>query len=236
MGLPRIGRALLIAVAATSVATADPREVAPKGADVPRATQPSPGVDLPTRLPELGLVVYDVHDLLGTSYDELVAETRAIFLEMGVETGWRQGGLGTVHGAGPIREIPVILLKEAPGRLRAKREVLGLIPKNQPPAIWVFVENVKRTIATSSGVLDSGLAVAVGRVVAHEIVHSLAPQLGHTKDGLMRHSLDRRALVGEVRPSHAECVEAVRAALKLAVAAPRIPPATAAALPFPPQF
>ena len=236
MRLAAIGRALLIAGASAASVAAEPREATPKNADVSRTSAATSVRDLPTRLPQLGLVVYDVHDLIQTRYADFVLETSAIFREMGVETGWRRGGLGTVHGAGPLREIPVILLDEGPGRLRSQRDVLGLIPKDQPPAIWVFVDNVKRAIGTAAAADGHQLAVALGRVVAHEIVHSLAPQLGHTRSGLMRHSLDRQALVGTSRPSHAECTAAVRAALNLAPPAPGVPAAAAAVLPFPPRY
>lgn len=240
MRVPTVGLALLLAGTASAVA-ADPREVGAKvpGSDVPRATAPA-AQDLRPRLPQLSLVVYDVHGLLGAQFADLVDETSAIFEQMGVDIGWRRGRLGTVHGAGSVREIPIILLKEPPGRLRDQRDVLGLIHKNQPAAIWVFVENVKLAIGvTTQGPSPAGsrLAIAVGRVVAHEMVHSLAPELGHTRNGLMRHALDRQALVGQPRPSHAECAGAVRAALKLAPATTPAPAAaTAALLPFPPRY
>jgi hypothetical protein len=234
MGIPAIGRALLVAVVLAGTARAEPREVTPKSKDVSRVATAPALRDLPARLPQLGLVVYDVQDLLQASYADFVAETSSIFQQMGVVTGWRRGGLGTVHGSGTLREIPVILLAEAPGRLRSQLDVLGLIPKNQPPAIWVFVKHVRRAIASSADADDRQLAVAIGRVVAHEMVHSLAPGLGHTKGGLMKYSLDREALVGPARPSHLECAAAVRAALQLD--APSLPAATAAALPFPPRY
>ena len=238
MRVLRIGQALLLAGTASAVGAAPPESTAKlRGADVPRSQTAAAPRDLRARLPQLTLVVYDVHGLLGPDFAELAEETSALFEEMGVDIGWRRGGLGTVHGGGPLREIPVILLKEPPGKLSAEREVLGLIPKQQPTAIWVFVENVRRAIGATQGSSSSGagrLAVAVGRVVAHEIVHTLAPELGHTKQGLMRHSLDREALVGRVRPSHADCDFAVRAALKLA--APAQPAAVAAVLPFPPRY
>jgi len=222
--------------AAAGMLAAEPREVRSKNADVPRSESTSNIRDLPSRRPQLGLVVYDVHSQLRSNYADFVQETSAIFQEMGVTTGWRQGGLGTVHGSGQLREIPVILLTESPGRLRSQRDVLGLIPKNQPPAIWVFVENVKRSLGTTGGADSGQLAIAIGRVVAHEMVHSLAPELGHTKSGLMRHALDREALVG-LRPSHLECGPAVRAALKLAtLPGANVPAAAAAVLPFPPRY
>jgi hypothetical protein len=236
MARPGFSRALLIVAATATAAAAEPREVTSRRADISRGATTAPLRDLPLRLPQLGLVVYDIHDLLQSRYADLVLETSAIFLEMGVDTGWRRGGLGTVHGGGPLREIPVILLEKAPGRLKSQREVLGLIPKDQPPAIWVFVDNVRRAIGPPASADGHQLAVAIGRVVAHEIVHSLAPQLGHTRSGLMRHSLDREALVGTSRPSHAECAAAVRAALKLAAPASGVSPSLAAVLPFPPRY
>lgn len=228
MRLPVVACALLGFGAIASVLAAEPREVSSRGTAVPRGGPAAP--DLPgANLPQLGLVVYDVQELLEGGYAQLVRETSEIFQEMGVETGWRRGGLGTVHGNGPVREIPVILLRDAPGRLKSNRTVLGLIPKSQPIAIWVFVDHVKQTLGPNAAADGNQLATAIGRVVAHEMVHSLAPELGHTRSGLMRHSLDKQALVGPLRPSHLECADAVRAALGLRVPA-------AAALPFQPRY
>jgi hypothetical protein len=236
MALPGFSRALLIVAATANAAAAEPREVTSKPADISRGATTAALRDLPARLPQLGLVVYDIHDLIQTRYADLVLETSAIFREMGVDTGWRRGGLGTVHGSGPLREIPVILLAEAPGRLKSQRDVLGLIPKDQPAAIWVFVDNVRLAIGPLAAADGRQLALAIGRVVAHEMVHSLAPQLGHTRSGLMKHALDRDALVGPARPSHSECAAAVRAALNLGPPAPGVSAAAAAVLPFPPRY
>lgn len=155
---------------------------------------------------------------------------------MGVDISWRKGVLGTVYGGESLREIPVILLKEPPGRFKSNVQVLGLVPKGQPTAIWIFVENVRGTLdlPRTGATSPRALAIAVGRVIAHEIVHSLAPEFAHTKLGLMRHALDRNALVGSARPSHSECVSAVRAALRLDAPVP--PPADLAVFPFPPRY
>lgn len=237
--MPTIGLALLLAGTASAFDAAPPDALARvPSPDVPRGQAPAATQDLRTRLPQLTLVVYDVHGLLDSAFADLVDETSAIFKDMGVAIVWKKGALGTTYGGAGLPEVPVILLKEPPGGLHGQSDLLGLIAKNQPAAIWVFVENVRRTIGVTGQ--DPGpakanrLPVAVGRVVAHEIVHSLAPELGHTKRGLMRDALDRDALAGRGRPSHAECVGAVRAALKLAP--PAQPPPTAAELPFPPPY
>ena len=43
------------------------------------------------------------------------------------------------------------------------------------------------------------MGTAVGRVVAHEVIHALAPYQAHAADGLMRSSLGRSALLGPRR-------------------------------------
>lgn len=235
MRLFRMGQALWL-VASASIVGAAPPEAGAKATppDVPRSAPAGLPREAAAATPQLTLVVYDVHEVLDADFPRFIKETSAIFKEMGADVAWRRGGLGTVHGSGPVREIPVILLKEPPGKLQAKRDVLGLIPKDQPPAIWVFVENVKRSIGVDASERTGGLAVALGRVVAHEIVHSVAPGLGHTKAGLMRHALDRAALVGAQRPSHAECAGAVRAAL--GIGPPPQPFAGVTALLSPPRY
>src|SRR5262245_14972454 len=197
MSIRAVGQALLIAGASFTAAGAEPRDSTTRAADATRSTTAVAAVrDLPRPPAQLGLVVYDVQGLLSSNDSDrtadMIEEAREIFEAMGVATSWKRGGFGTVHGAGPLREIPVILLADAPGKLSSQRDVLGLIPKSQPPAIWVFVENVKRSIGAAAAD-GRAVAVAVGRVVAHEMVHSLAPALGHTRGGLMRHALDRDA-------------------------------------------
>lgn len=218
-----------------SVASAGPPDEATATGGLQR-TPAGAAQDLPAPLPLLTLYVFDVHGLMDSSFADITRETGGIFQEMGVDITWRRGALGTVYGGGPLREIPVILLKEPPGSFKSNVQVLGLVPKGQPTAIWIFVENVRRTLSLSmtEAISPRVLAIAVGRVIAHEIVHSLAPEFAHTKRGLMRHALDRNALVGSARPSHSKCVGAVRAALKLDVPVP--PPADLVVLPFPPGY
>lgn len=229
-----LGMAMLFALTA-STAGAAPREARAAGssADVPRAPAADPQ-DLPARLAHLTLIVYDVHELLDSNVTVLSRESSAILEGMGIDVAWRTGVLGTTHGGAEQRQVPVILLKEPPGGLRANGNVLGLIPKNQPVAIWVFVDNVRRAARLGtddpSPASKSRLAIALGRVLAHEVVHTLAPQLGHTKDGLMRESLDTKALTDPMPPTNAKSSAAVRAALKLGL--PSRPPAPP--LPFRP--
>ncbi len=201
-------------------AAAEPRE--PKAESTPRASG-VPSADLPRRAPGLTLYFFDVHNQLDGQFCELAAETSAIFREMGVELTWRQGGLGTTYGNSGAPEIPIIVLDTPPKGVANGANVLGLVPRNTAgsKAIWIFVDNLRSTLGST---LDTprGLGLAAGRVVAHEVVHTLAPDLPHTKDGLMRHALSRTALTEPVRPLQDRYVSAVQAALGIA---PRNAPA-----------
>lgn len=224
MRVSSVRRLLGVAVALSAfAAAAEPREA---GAESTRRASGAPSADLPRRTPGLTLYFFDVHHQLDGEFDELAAETRAIFGEMGVEVTWRQGGLGTTYGNGDSLEIPIIVLQVPPKGIANKANVLGLVPRKATgsKAVWIFAENIRRALAPSSLGFPSetarGLGVAAGRVVAHEVVHALAPGLPHSKEGLMRHSLSRLALIGPARAVPDRCVTAVQAALGIRPAGP----------------
>jgi hypothetical protein len=71
---------------------------------------------------------------------------------------------------------------------------------------WIYVPNVAaaleldlENVATSFDA-QRLLGIALGRVLAHEIVHAIAPDVEHTSGGLMRPGLDAVQLVRD-RPS-----------------------------------
>src|SRR5262245_6326301 len=181
------GLGVALAMSAVAVGAAELRE---KGAAARDATPDLPrdaakeSQDLVADAPLLTLYLYDVHELLGPAREALAAETSAIFREMGVGVAWRTAGLGTTYGSGPSREIPIIALKEPPGGHRSRSSVLGFVPKQQPGAVWVFVDNVRAALGLSESderpTSARNLGTALGRVIAHEVVHSLAPQLPHS--------------------------------------------------------
>jgi hypothetical protein len=70
------------------------------------------------------------------------------------------------------------------------------------------------------------LAIALGRVVAHEVVHALAPSVPHGK-GLMSASLNRNQLTASSITVEADVVLAVQSALR---GDPSLPRAGAGAL------
>jgi hypothetical protein len=214
-----VRRAVLGLVAALVLAAV----VASPGAAMDRQGPVSPPAGHGAIVPGRGIVLvwFDVLGLMPQGFTEAAEEVGAIFRDTGIEVRWRAGGPGVTYGDGPWPELPVILLTADPLRARRDRNVMGLVVRDHRPPfpIWAFVEPIR-------GVLGFGkphrvllpserprLARAVGRVVAHELIHVLAPDHPHDRNGLMRHALDRGSLVGGHPPLTGGCARAVQAGL-----------------------
>ncbi len=152
-------------------------------------------------------------------------EARSVLRKMGAEVSWRRGDAGEPASAGEVR---VILLDRAAEN--GGRAVLGATPPHfdVAPFIWVHVPSVRAVIgldprgsaSTTPFPATRTLATALGRVVAHELVHALAPAVPHGT-GLMSASLTQRYLTAPSIPVDAEVSLAVRAALRGDPPAPR---------------
>lgn len=211
--LRRAGWATALLAAAGSV----------QGADVPRFVAPFPSTAFSVPAPTLvTLVWFDVQDQLPGGFETMAAEVRSIFAEIGVVVAVRMAGPGDTFGADSSREIAVIALAEDPSPKRRKQSILGLVVRDQQPtrAIWAFLANLRRTLGFGSRASDTIsptasdlLARAVGRVVAHEVVHAVAPDHPHDGAGLMKHALSRSLLLGPRQPFGPDCAHSVLAAL-----------------------
>jgi hypothetical protein len=192
-------------------------------ADVPRLVPWLPPSELAEPAPAaLTLVWYDVQNQLGDAFPTMASEVRDIFEEIGVQVAWRAANPGDTFGEGSLREIAVIGLAEDPSAARRGRGILGLVVRDAQPtrALWTFIGGIKRTLgidgaagAPFTAVESALLARAVARVVAHEVVHALAPDHPHADAGLMRHALSRSMLLGPRHPLGAECARSVQGAL-----------------------
>ena len=225
---------LWVALGATASAGAPPEADTPPSvaATDPRTSDPSS--ELPTlpesRGPALQLLWFDPSQLLGAATTSAAAdEVREIFRGLGVEVAFRVADAATNFGEGPVPEIPVILLKDDPIVARRPSCVLGLVMRQQEPrrAVWAFLENVRWTLSLDRGLRltaegeEAALGRALGRVVAHEVIHSLAPEEPHSKGGLMGHSMNRAFLLSENPRLEARCGRAFLAAL--GALTPRLP-------------
>jgi hypothetical protein len=198
---------------------------APLGADaVPSERVDEPGPDasnLPglgaARIPAVTLLWFDPTRALSARGTEIVGEeVRTIFRGLAVDVAFSVAAPETTFGGGPSLEIPVILLRDDPVTWRRAQHVMGLVVREQKPtrAVWAFVTPVRRTLGqdrslfpVSSGE-ETSMGRALGRVVAHEVIHAIAPEEPHARTGLMNHSLSRAFLLGPRVDLDAQCSRA----------------------------
>jgi hypothetical protein len=201
----------------------------------PAAPHPSPAITLGhsstveprrrTTTHQLSIAWFDPTNAVGDMGEAIGAELRSLFRRLSTDIEWRRVEAGEVIPA--EADIPVILLREDPSRERRDRRIMGLVPKtNDAPSIWVFVGPVRRTLGlpSQSSARDAaeGLARAVGRVVAHEILHVIAPEVPHARLGLMHHSLNRAVLLSPAISLDDSCAQAflARVAVRNSAVAP----------------
>ncbi len=176
---------------------------------------------VPAEAPAARLVWLDpVGSALGT---EAVVrpEVSRLLREMGVASSWRRGDPQELARPGELR---VIFLNRATQREHVP--VLGATPASFQGErfLWVHVPSVRTAAGVSSQKswpsLDihsaRRLGIALARVIAHEVVHAVAPELPHGT-GLMSARLDQRMLTAPSIKIDPQVGLAVRAAL---VAAP----------------
>jgi hypothetical protein len=145
-------------------------------------------------------------------------EARSLLRKMGATVSWRRGDASELARPGEVR---VILLDRAAAV--SGKAVLGATPPRfeVAPFVWVHIPSVRAVIGLdprghafmTPPAASRALAIAVGRVVAHELVHALAPSVPHGT-GLMSASLTRRQLTAPSIPFDTEVGLAVQAAVR----------------------
>ncbi len=226
--------ALALAAAAPEVSGADrPDTLIPEIApSLPQPAPTSPAFpEAPPPTGELRLYWFDPKGLAPFVFEPASREVSRIFRDVGVTLRSEKGSSDTNLGEGSL-DIPVILLPADPMPTRASRRVLGLVPRESlgPRAVWVFLSSVRWTLghdvrsSRMSPRQANELGLALARVVAHEVVHAVAPDAPHTSGGLMHHSMDRTFLLGMRAPIDPDCGRAFVRNLE-EILAPRSPAA-----------
>jgi len=177
--------------------------------------------DCEKRRPELTLVWYDIFELFGPSQEVAIAELRDLLCGIGVRVSSRIAAPGGAYAANGDVEVAVTLLRTFGGDAPDRERVMGVVPAGLPPGIprpvRVYLTGIEIALGRSRWAEtspDTILGRAVGRVVAHELFHALAPWEPHATDGLMKASLARDALVGpapEVDATHGRALRGVLA-------------------------
>jgi hypothetical protein len=184
-----------------SLAAAVPARPA-RGLDVSgEADYGSPAVPSPSDDPPLvRLSLVDLYGLAADVGAPAAAEAAAVLEGLGARTEVRRKAPSDAHDA---RDLLVVVMPGDPGPL-LQRNVLGAVQRDAPTrALWVF----PRTIAAALGLSTNAagwtapdrarFATALGRVVAHEIVHLTCPWREHDRSGLMAARMSRATLRGE---------------------------------------
>jgi hypothetical protein len=151
------------------------------------------------RAPKLDLVWVDPTRMAPGTFGAMKAESAFVLGELGADVTWTQAPDGAVLGPESMAVIAVPTHHSAGNEAR---HVMGATRPDTslPPAIWVYPDEVAwalgldvRARASWGSSERMAFALALARVVSHEVVHALGVP-SHAAHGLMAASLDRRAL------------------------------------------
>jgi hypothetical protein len=150
--------------------------------------------------PQIKVVWFDPDDLLVDEFDLVAHEVSRLFKAVGIEVSWRRtNGRDAVQYPG---EILSVLLPGGPHKWREEDCVMGAVNQRNPSALRVYYGNVLRilglpsdaVIRSRSAAERTRIAEAVGRVLAHELIHSVDPRYPHAPQGLFRARLNKKDL------------------------------------------
>ena len=157
-------------------------------------------------------------------------EVTRLLREMGVAGSWRKGGPHEVAQPGELR----VIFLDRPAASEHGVPVLGATPTSflADRFVWVHVPSVRAAAGVASQRTGPSLdphsarrlGIAMARVIAHEVVHALAPTVPHGT-GLMASRLDRATMTAPSIKVDPEVGLALRNALTLPQAPGAAPPA-----------
>lgn len=165
-------------------------------------------------------------------------EATSLIEAMGVRVRWRRAASDELARADEVR----VIFLDRPAIRDGGVLVLGATPPRFAvgPHVWIHVPAVRamlgvpagRTLSVVGAPERRALGIALGRVVAHEVVHAVAPGVPHGR-GLMSAALVTRALTAASMAADPDVGGAVQAALR--GEAPRLAPGVTALAASPPR-
>jgi hypothetical protein len=138
---------------------------------------------------------------------------------MGVRVTIREGDTRSVSGGG---ELTVVVLPRRPPSARLDHTVMGATHRTRDGvrAIWAYAGGVGATLGLDLArrhewrpVDRREFGVALGRVVAHELIHAVTPDRPHVRGGLMAERMGRPLLLAPRLAIDTVTAEAFRQAL-----------------------
>jgi hypothetical protein len=148
--------------------------------------------------PPLALTWHDPQHALPFSDRWVADDLRDVLASAGVTLAWARGGEEAAIAGSQFRVV--LLASESAGL----PDVMGSVKRGSlSRTAWINLPAVKRTLHLNPlpGVPLApedarALSRALARVIAHEVVHLAAPDLPHTRGGLMAARLGRSFLTG----------------------------------------
>jgi hypothetical protein len=167
------------------------------------AAAPAPAVD---HAPLVRLSLLDLYGLAPDVVGRAEAEAAAVLGLLGGRAELGRARPGDTHDP---RALLIVVMPGDPGPL-LRRTVLGAVQRDSPTRVlWIF----PRTIAAALGLTGdaagrptgerAAFAIALGRVIAHEVVHLTCPWREHDRSGLMAARMTRALLRGAAVPVEA---------------------------------
>lgn len=148
----------------------------------------------------LQLAVVDLRELPREVLRAAWSQTAAVLGRLGARLRVRRAAPGDVQDAS---DITVVLLPGRPGP-QLKETVLGVVqPAGAPRVLWLFPEVIAAALELPDAARSrwtpeeqATLAVGLGRVTAHELVHLVCPWRPHDREGLMAERMSQTILRG----------------------------------------
>ena len=165
----------------------------------PVAAEPAPATSPDLKL---SLIWNDAYKLLPISYEKAANEVTKIFEAIRIQVRWTKAGQDELVEADTI-QIRVVLMPRLSSGWSLDGHTMGVVIGKKVPRRTVFIFYPSVLLALGyEHVADrrrsprerANLTRALGRVVAHEIVHAILPEREHDKDGLLSRQLKRRNL------------------------------------------
>jgi len=162
---------------------------------------------------ELKAVGIDLASLAPLTLSAMRRELDVVLGPAGLTLAWRSS---RPEGESSADELRVVFLRSTGLGADRGANALGRTALDIPaPSTWVYVPNVAIALGFEPDEVQGSfeaqrlVGIALGRVVAHEVVHVLAPGREHASAGVMRARLSASHLAGGEPALEEDCAEAL---------------------------